>query len=291
MKRQKRKLDGIDIASMVILTASVLLIVFPFYTSLVTSFATSASYLRKPVQLFPESFTWGNYQYVLTHLSILDGYKNTMLVVGVGTIISMSISLMFSYGLAMRNYPGKKIAFLFLLITMYFSGGLIPTYMLIRNLNLINNPMAIVFLCGVSPFNIIIMKNGMEALPQELLEAARIDGAGEGRIFVEIIIPLIKPIVVTFTLFTAVAYWNEWYWSMIILTRGESKPLQVMLRDVVTSIDAASLESMGSVEGMNVFSQGLKMAAVMITMLPIMLVYPFVQKHFTKGILVGAVKM
>ena len=291
MKRQKRKLDGIDIVSMVILTASVLLIVFPFYTSLVTSFATSASYLRKPVQLFPESFTWGNYQYVLTHLSILDGYKNTMLVVGVGTIISMSISLMFSYGLAMRNYPGKKIAFLFLLITMYFSGGLIPTYMLIRNLNLINNPMAIVFLCGVSPFNIIIMKNGMEALPQELSEAARIDGAGEGRIFVEIIIPLIKPIVVTFTLFTAVAYWNEWYWSMIILTRGESKTLQVMLRDVVTSIDAASLESMGSVEGMNVFSQGLKMAAVMITMLPIMLVYPFVQKHFTKGILVGAVKM
>lgn len=291
MKRQKRKLDGIDIASIVILTASVLLIVFPFYTSMVTSFATSASYLRKPVQLFPESFTLGNYRYVLTHLAILDGYKNTMLVVGVGTVISMSISLMFSYGLAMRNYPGKKIAFLFLLITMYFSGGLIPTYMLIRNLNLINNPMAIVFLCGVSPFNIIIMKNGMDALPQELSEAARIDGAGEGRIFVEIIIPLIKPIVVTFTLFTAVAYWNEWYWSMIILTRGENKTLQVMLRDVVTSIDAASLESMGSVEGMNVFSQGLKMAAVMITMLPIMLVYPFVQKHFTKGILVGAVKM
>lgn len=279
-----------DVFSAASLTIVALCISFPFYTSLVTSLITNVSYVKSPVQLFPKQVTLENYIYVFNRLDILTGYKNTLFTVIVGTTLFMSISLMYAYALSMKKYPGQKLAFIVLLITMYFGGGLIPTYLLLRDLKLINNPLAIVLLCGFSPFNIIIMQNGIRGLPPSIDEAARIDGANEWIIFTRIIIPLIKPIVVTFTLFTAVGYWNEWYWSMITLTHPSAKTLQVMLRGVVTSIDAASLDG-ASTDGLEVFSQGLKMAAVMITMLPIMIVYPFLQKHFAQGILVGSIKM
>ncbi len=289
---KRRPLEALDIVSFAILTIIVLLILFPFYTTVVTSFTPNSTYIRHPVQLFPQKFTLDNYTYVFEHLDILRGYQNTLFVVLIGTAISMSVSLCYAYGLAMDDYPGKKLAFIFILITMYFGGGLIPTYLLIKNLGLVNNKMAIVFLCGVSPFNIIIMKNSIQNLPASLIDAARVDGAGEFRVFWQIVIPLIKPTVVTFTLFSAVAYWNEWYWSMILLTKPATKTLQIMLRTVVNSLDAVSREALQDIDGVEeVFTQGLKLSAVVITMLPIMAVYPFLQKHFAAGILVGAVKM
>ena len=288
--RKKKRLEGLDIISAAILTAMILLIAFPFYTAIVTSFTTSMSYVKTPVQLVPQSFTLENYGYVFERMNILVGYKNTLFIVLVGTFIGMSVSLLYAYALSMKDYPGKKLAFIFLLITMYFGGGLIPTYLLIRDLKLINNPFSIIFLHAVSPFHIIIMKNGIDQLPASMGEAARIDGAGEFQTFLRIILPLVKPIVVTFSLFTAVGYWNEWYWSMIVLTKPAAKTLQIMLRTIVVNVDALELDIYNT-DYVEVFSQGLKMAAVMITMVPIMIVYPFLQKHFAAGILVGAVKM
>ena len=162
--------------------------------------------------------------------------------------------------------------------------------MLIRDLGMINSPFAIIFLCGVSPFNIIIMKNGIDQLPESLFEAARVSGANEWQVFLLVAVPLIKPIVVTFSLFAAVGYWNEWYWSMIVLTKPAVKTLQIMLRTIVVTVETLEMDSAAS-DYTEVFSQGLKMAAVVITMLPIMIIYPFLQKHFAQGILVGAVKM
>lgn len=289
--KRGRHLETMDVISALLLTALCLLIIVPFYTSLVAAFTTNASYIQQPVQLFPQSFTLDNFSYVLERMNIAIGYRNTLLIVLVGTALSMSISLAYAYALSLKAYPGKKLAFLFLLLTMYFSGGLIPTYLLIRDLKLINSPFAIVFICGVSPFNIIIMKNSIEQLPASLDEAARLDGAGEWQIFSRITIPLIKPTVVTFSLFTAVGYWNEWYWSMIVLTKPAVKTLQIMLRTIVTTVETLEMDSASAAEYGEVFTQGLKMAAVVITMLPIMLLYPFLQKHFAKGILVGAVKM
>ena len=290
MKGSRKRPEAMDIVSAAVLTALVVLIVFPFYTSIVTSFTSSMSYVKYPVQLYPRRFTLANYSYVFDRMNILSGYKNTLFIVLVGTAIGMTISLMYAYALAMKAYPGKKAAFLFLLITMYFGGGLIPTYLLIRDLKLINNPFAIIFLHAVSPFHIIIMKNGIDQLPSSLTEAARIDGAGELQTFLRIVIPLIKPIVVTFSLFTAVGYWNEWYWSMIVLNKPNVKTLQIMLRTIVVNTESLELD-IHNTDYLEVFSQGLKMAAVMITMVPIMIVYPFLQRHFAAGILVGAVKM
>lgn len=288
--RKRRRLEGMDVFSAAVLTVFVLLIAFPFYTSLVTSFTTSTSYAQNPVQLIPQSFTWENYTYMWERLDIATGYKNTLFVVVFGTVFSMFISLTFAYGLHMRNYPGKKAAFLYLMITMYFGGGMIPTYMLMRDLGLINNPVSILLMCGVSPFNIVIIKNAFDGLPPSLSEVARVSGANEWQIFRHIALPLCMPTVVTFSLFIAVGYWNEWFWSMLLLTRPAVKTLQIMLRSIVTTVETMEMDSAAS-DYYEVFSQGLKMAAVIMTMLPIMVVYPFLQKYFAKGILIGAVKM
>ena len=289
-KIKRRRVEGMDVFSAAVLTAMVLLILFPFYISVVVSFTSSTSYIRQPVQLFPQSFTLENYSYVIERMNIGVGYRNTLFIVLVGTVLSMFIFLTYAYALAMKDYPGKRLAFIFLLITMYFGGGLIPNYLLIRDLKLINNPFFIIFFCGVSPFNIIIIKNGVEQLPESLEEAARVSGANDWQIFTRIVLPLIKPIVVTFSLFTAVGYWNEWYWSMIVLTKASVKTLQIMLRTIVDTVETLEMDS-SAADYTEVFSQGMKMAAVVITMLPIMAVYPFLQKHFAQGILVGAVKM
>ncbi len=292
VKSKRKRIEAVDVVSAVVLTLLVLVIILPFYTALVTSITTNMSYIKNPVQFIPDSFTLDNYKYVLDNLDILTGYKNTLFVVIIGTLISVTVELMYAYALSMEDYPGKKIAFVFLIVTMYFGGGLIPTYMLVKNLKLINNPLAVVFLCGVSPYYITIIRNGILGVPGSVLDAARIDGAGEGRIFAQIVVPLIKPVVVTFTLFSIVNYWNEWYWSLILLTKPATKTLQIMLRTVVNSLDSKSLEALAQEEEVvQVFNQGLKMAAVVITMLPIMILYPFLQKHFAAGMMVGAVKM
>ena len=200
----------------------------------------------------------------------------------------MFISLTMAYGLSFRQYPGKRFFFVYVLITMYFSGGLLPTYLLMKNLGLVDSLVGIVLLCGVSTFNIVVIKNGIEQLPESLSEAARIDGANDVVIFVRIILPLITPIIATFGLFIAVGYWNEWFWSMLLLTDNDAKTLQIVLRTIVSNNEA---DFDNTVYDNTTFNQGIKMAAVMVVMLPVMVIYPFIQKYFAKGMLVGAIKM
>lgn len=288
---KRKKLDAVDIISFVILTLLMLIIVLPFYSAFVTSLTTSASYARSPVQLFPHEFTLDSYRYVLENSSLIPAYGNTIFITAIGTALSMLVSVMMAYGLAYKNYPGKKMMFIIMLIPMYFSGGLLPAYLLMKDLNLINNPWGIILLCGATPFNIIIIKNSIDQLPDELSEAASIDGAGELYIFTRVILPLLAPVIATFSLFYAVDYWNEWFWSMLLLTKPDTKTLQIILRTIVASSQDAASGSAAAAYDNVAFSQGIKMAAVVVAMLPIMLVYPFLQKYFAKGMLVGAVKM
>lgn len=288
---KKKKLEALDIISFIVLTILLIIIVLPFYTAFVTSFTTSSSYARSPVQFFPHEFTLDSYRYVFENASLLTGYGNTILITVIGVVLSMLVSLMTAYGLSYKDYPGKKLMFILVLIPMYFSGGLLPTYLMMKNLDLLNNPWGIILLCGVTPFNIIIIKNGIDQLPDELSEAARIDGAGEIFIFARVLIPLLAPVIATFSLFYAVDYWNEWFWSMLLLTKPDAKTLQIMLRSIVSSSQDAASGSVAAAYDNVAFSQGIKMASVVVAMLPIMLVYPFLQKHFAKGMLVGAVKM
>ena len=290
MKR-KKKWTMLEIVVTVILSLLVVLIIIPFWNVIVISFSTNAAYIKNPFSLWPGEFTLDNYMMILDQKGgLLTAYKNTIFLAVVGTLLSMSTMVMASYVFS-REFPGKRVLFLAAIFTMYFSGGLIPTYLLIKNMGLLNTFTAVIMMALASVYNIIIMKNGFESVPKELQEAAMIDGANDLTIFARVMLPLQKPLIATFSLFTVVGYWNNWYWPMLILRDSKKSLLQLFVRSIISA--AGTLyETVASEDlAMRVFAMGIQMATVLVVIIPIMLVYPFLQKYFVKGILVGSVKM
>ena len=291
MKRPgKKRLEAMDIVALTLMTILTLCILIPFYNSIIISFSSIGSYLRNPFAFWPSEGTMENYTIVLKNGTIFTSYKNTILITVVGTVLTMSVSVAAAFVFSRKAFPGKKLFFLLMLFTMFFSGGTIPTYLIIKQLGMIDHRMTIILMCGISTFNIIVMKNGFEQVPDALEEAARIDGANDLQIFFQVLLPLQTAQIATFTLFTAVAYWNEWFWSMLVLNSSGKMTLMNYLRAIVMEASGVMEDTAADVE-VNSFTMGIKMATVVLTMLPIMCVYPFLQKYFAKGILVGAVKM
>lgn len=291
-KTNLRKKTLGDYMILLVLTIMVLMIAVPFYMCVVVSFETSAAYAKNPASLWPSQFTLKNYDYLINTGSLLSGYENTLLLAGVGTAYAMVIMVCAAYAYSRPSFPGKKFLFIFILFTMFFGGGTVPKYLLMRSLKLTNSIWGVMLQGGVDAYYIIIMKNGFESTPPALSEAATIDGANDLQVFFHVMLPLQVPLLATFSLFAAVGYWNAWYWPSLLLTRQGTQPLQLVLRSIANQ--ASTIEFQGSASGMateDMFSQGMKMAAVVATMLPIMCVYPFLQKYFTKGVLVGSVKM
>lgn len=291
MKKARKRLEWMDVVAFLLMTLITLFIFIPFYNSIIISFSTVASYLRNPFAFWPSEGTFDNYYRVLKNGTIFTSYKNTILITVVGTLFSMSTMVMAAFSFSRKSFPGKKFFFLLLLFTMFFSGGMIPTYLTIKSLGLIDHRSTIILMCGVSTFNIIVLKNGFEQVPAALEEAARIDGAQDLQIFFRVMLPLQTAQLATFTLFTAVTYWNEWYWSMLTINSSNKMTLMSYLRAIVMEASGVIDTDTAADLEINNFSMGIKMASVVLTMLPIMCVYPFLQKYFAKGILVGAVKM
>ena len=289
-KSRLRRATGWDALIFIALTLLAFIIFLPFYNAVVISLETNRAYALNPVSMYPVEFTLRNYEHLISKGQIGIGYKNTVFITLVGTALSMFSMLAMSYAFSRRRFPGKRFFFVIMLITMFFSGGMIPTYLQFKNLGLINSTWAVILYSGISAYNIIILKNGFEQTPMELEEAAKIDGANDLVIFLRIELPLQGALIATFTLFTAVGYWNEWFWSTLLINSGSKMTLQVVLKAIVA--ESAALEDVSTGEaGMDAFAQGIKMAAVTLTMVPIMCLYPFLQKYFVKGVLVGSVKM
>ena len=290
MKKKLKSATAGDVVITIVLTLLAFVIFLPFYNSIVISLETNRAFALHPVSLFPHEFTWSNYSYLIEKGQIGIGYVNTIFVTVIGTALSMAAMVMMAYALSRRSYPGKRLIFMLMMFTMFFSGGMIPTYLQFKQLGLIDSLWGIIFFSGVSAYNIIILKSGFEQTPVELEDAARIDGANDLVIFFHVMLPLQSALLATFTLFTAVGYWNEWFWSMLLINSGDKLTLQPVLRAIVA--ESSAFEDMSAGEaGSDVFTQGIKMAAVMMTMLPIMCFYPFLQKYFVKGVLVGSIKM
>ncbi len=279
-----------DAVIWILLTLLALITFLPFYNAVVISFETNRAYALNPVSLYPADFTMVNYEYLVAKGQIAVGYGNTLFVTLTGTALSMMAMVMAAYVFSRKKFPGKKPLFLLMLFTMFFSGGMIPTYLQFKQLKLIDSLWSVILYSGVSVYNIIILKNGFEQTPVELEEAAKIDGANDLTVFFRVMLPLQSALLATFTLFTAVGYWNEWFWSMLLINSGSKLTLQPVLRAIVAQSAAFEDASAGEAAS-DSFSQGIKMAAVMMTMLPIMCFYPFLQKYFVKGVLVGSVKM
>jgi putative aldouronate transport system permease protein len=289
-KRSLKQWEPIDWVLFAFLTAFGLLIVIPFLNVISVSLTTYKEYLTSPLIIFPKTIDLKAYKEIITDPRILIGYRTSFTIIVIGVPLSLLMCSSFGYALSRRNYPGRGIIFGIVLFTMLFSGGIVPLYLVMRALKLTNTLWSVILVGGMNTFYMILCYNYFQSLPDSLVESARLDGASEWRILFRIILPLSLPIMATLTLFLLVDKWNEWFSAMIFIRRSDIQPLQLVLRSIIIDNQTAAeiSSSMEITDRPN--QQGIKMAAVLVTMLPIMCIYPFLQKHFAKGIMIGAIK-
>ena len=279
-------MDGILLVFLILMA---LAIIFPLLNVLALSFASQKEAAERPLMLFPFQPTIDNYYRLFQDPRIAIGYKTTLLIVLIGVPINMLLTTSLAYGLSRTNFPGGKVIFYAVLLTMLFNGGIVPMYLLMLQLGLTKSLFSVLLAYGVNTFYFVITRAYMMSLPDALIESAKIDGATEWRILFSVILPLSKPILATVLLFYAVDRWNEWYNAMIFLRRNDLIPLQLVLRNIVME---SNIVNSLSIAGPHVprFTEGIQSATIMVTMLPIMCFFPFLQKYFVKGIMVGAIK-
>lgn len=289
MKSKKRRFDiGLNIFFILLS----LITLYPFYYVLIISFANSVSTAQHVPYLLPYTIDLTGYQTIFNDAAFFKAFGVTVFVTVVGVLINMVLSIMGAYALSKKNLVGRNFFLGLILFTMLFSGGLVPGYLNIKNLGLINSIWSMIMPTALSTYYMIIMKNYFVSLPESLEEAARIDGANSFVILVKIIIPISMPFVATFALFYAVERWNEWYNAMLYINEKSLQPLQIYLREVLISLSnqLASQAQLAAGKTQKVMATAVQMACIIITMIPILCVYPFVQKHFVKGVMVGGVK-
>ena len=274
----------------VFLTIILLIILIPFWRVIVTAFIPLDIYTREGVPFFlsPTQWTIEAFRQLLGHSQFPRAIWNSVVITLLGTAISLFLTVPLAYGLSTRNLPGRKLIMTIVLFTYLFSPGLIPVYLLITGMKLTNNYLAIILPPAVSVYNTLVMMSFFEGLPEDLKEAARLDGANELQVLWNVILPLSKPILLTIGLFYAVFFWNEFFTPILYLNDNNLLPLPVLLRNILISA------SFNEYVEYNAFSssslESLKAAGVLITMIPMILIYPWIQRYFTKGTLVGGVK-
>ena len=259
-----------------------LAIIVPIWNVLITSVAVDKDVMGSDYLLVPHSFTLKNYQRVLQS-GYMQAFKNSIFVAFVGTALSMLISLPLGYALSRRELVGRNFWMKMLSFTLVFDVGIMPFYIVVKSLHLINSMAAIIVPVAVSTFNVIIIKNYMTSIPESLVESARLDGCNDVVILVKIIIPLSISIIAAVVLFYFVSYWNRYFEVIMFINDGRKYTLQVVLRSLMFESD----ESLG---GGNYVYNNTKMAVMVLGMLPVLIIYPFVQKYFVTGIMVGGIK-
>lgn len=237
--------------------------------------------------IIPSAATLDTYRIFLSDSLIPSAYKVTVFITVVGTAVNLVLTSLMAYPLSKKFLPGRNALLFLIVFTFLFNGGIIPTYLIVKSTGLINSVWSMIIPLAVTTYNLLIMKTFFENLPESLYEAARIDGAGELRIFVQLVLPLSMPIMATIGLFYAVNHWNEFFQAIMYINDNSKKPLQVVLRGILSS--ALNPDQQANLE-QTLPSESLQMAAVILTALPILVVYPFVQKYFTQGVLLGSVK-
>lgn len=280
----------INIVCYLIIGVFSIVCIFPFIYVITDSVMPYSEYLKNPLAILPTSITFDAYKQLLKFPLMQSGFKVTVFITVLGTILGVFLLLISAYPLSKADLKGRNVILGLITLTMFFNGGLIPNYYLIKNLNMINTVWALILPGMLSAYNLIVMKSFIGSIPASLEEAAIIDGANELTVFFKIIIPLSKPAIATFAVFSAVAYWNSFFSAIIYTTKRELWPLMLILRELVVE-DGAASASQGIIDpGAIQNPYTLKMAAIIITTLPILCIYPFAQKHFTKGVMLGSVK-
>jgi putative aldouronate transport system permease protein len=277
----------------VVVLGAVLIIAmaYPIYFVLIASFSSPSSILSGRAWIIPADVSLEGYQRLFGNTRIWIGYRNTIAYTLVGTAFSLACTLTAAYSLSRKSLPFRKGINLFLVFTMFFSGGLVPTYFVIRDSGLINTFWVMVIPFAVSVYNVIIARTFFSnTIPEELFDAGRIDGCDYFRFFWQILIPLSKVIIAVLSLYYAVWYWNEYFRALMYIKDDRLVPLQIVLRDIlIINQSAANLAGTDMIERIKL-AEMLKYCIIVVSTLPLMLVYPFIQKYFTKGVMLGSLK-
>lgn len=281
-----KKEKAFDAVVIILVAIIALITLFPLLNVLAASFSSADKIVAGEVGIFPIGFTLDGYKLIFENKEIWSGFLNSLLYTFLGTVIQVTCQMLCAYPLSRKDFKGRKVINLILVLTMFISGGMIPTYLLISQLKLLNTIWAIILPGCISVFNIIVIRTYMEtSIPMEVQEAAMIDGCGDFQIFLRIVLPLCRPVIAIMLLYAIVGYWNSYYNAMIYVTDQSLYPLQNVLNNILISNES----SLGGGTDTNLAEQ-LKYVTIVVSSLPLLIIYPFFQKYFEKGVTLGGVK-
>lgn len=283
-----------DIILVVICVLAMLIVAYPLYYVLIASVSNPYDVYAGKTFLLPSGFTLQGYKAVFADNSIVTGYINSIKYTVIGTIFSVAMIYLTAYPLSVKELPGRKVLGIFFLITMYFGGGLVPTYLIVKQTGLIDTIWALFLPGGVAVGNMIIVRNFFEnSIPKEMIEAAEIDGASKWTTFLKVVFPLSTSILAVMVVFSMVAYWNDWFTALIYLPGQAKAPLPLVLRNILIKSSASASQAStisGGYAELNKLTEMIKFSSIIVAAAPMLIVYPFIQKYFEKGMMAGAVK-
>ncbi|MCM1026041.1 MAG: carbohydrate ABC transporter permease [bacterium] len=287
----RKKYNVFDYIILLVLLLLSLIMLYPFWHELMYSFSDPVEAATGGMFLWPRGFNLKSYWSVLRNKSVWTGFKVSIIVTLTGTAAGLFLSAMLAYALSKKQMPGRNIMISMIFFTMLFGGGMIPNYLLIKELRLIDSYGALILPGLLSAWNIFILKNSFSGIPASLEESARIDGANDLTVFFRIVLPLSKAVLATIALFSAVGYWNDYFSTILYIVSKDHWSLQAVLREILSNAQSAMSSSGISVRAEEaISSETVKAATVMVATVPILMVYPFVQKYFIKGVMIGSVK-
>lgn len=297
MKQQSKKIsDGkvFDIGVLIISAVISLLILYPLIFIVSASFSSPEKVMSGEMWLFPVDFTLDAYSEVFKDGDIWNGYKNTIFYTIGGTFINIILTTLAAYPLSRRDLPGRNIIMFIITFTMFFSGGMIPTFLVVQGLGMVDTFWAMIIPNAIATYNLIVMRTYFQtSIPWELQEAAMIDGCSNWKMLWKVILPLSKPIIAVMLLFYAVGHWNAFFNALIYLRDDKLYPLQLILREILLVSQANMTDEISSEIGLDekmMLGESIKYALIIVASLPVLVIYPFVQKHFVKGVMIGSIK-
>jgi putative aldouronate transport system permease protein len=281
-----RVINNLFMALMIVIT------LYPFLYVLFSSISDSRKLISHTgLLLAPKGFTFEAYSMVFSNPNIVSGYMNTLVIVCIGTALNLIMTSLGAYVLSRKGVKWTRYMMLWIVFTMFFSGGLIPMYLLVNNwLHMGNNLLALIIPGLISTWNLIILRTSFGSIPDSLIESARIDGAQDFTILFRIVLPLSLPVMAVMVLFYGVGHWNSWFSAMIYLRERELFPLQLILREILIQNNTNYMSGNASIEDVEAVGESIKYATIIIATLPILFVYPFLQKYFVKGVMIGSIK-
>ena len=284
---------GFDVVSTLLLIVALLIVLYQLYFVLIASISDANSISLGKVILLPKNIDFVGYRRILQDNRIMNGYVNSILYTVASTVIGTMTTILAGYSFSRTDLVGRKALMMVYVFTMYFSGGLIPTYLVVKDVGLLGSPWAVILMGAISVYNIIIARSFFSSsIPVDLYEAAQLDGCSNGRFFISIVVPLSKSIIAVIALYYAVAQWNGYFNALIYLSKQNQYPLQMVLREILLSSQSvqADVTDVDAIQEMQRIAATIKYGVIVVASLPMLMLYPFIQKYFVKGVMIGSVK-